>query len=165
MTMVELVLAVGLLAALSGVALFGISKTIRSAELSWEGAKLVDGVVLARMNGISNQQLARVFFEPPAVASSSVAREFRVEFCSTQPSCSSWSQLEAFELRDGVGLLVPKTGGTFIDLSFNKDGYYQGPDRVIEVCRIKTDLAGVETCEAGTWPKIRIYANTGIVEY
>lgn len=166
LTMIELVVALGLLTLLAGFAVSAGGTMVRKAQEGRAATTLVDAIALARMNAIAKDRPWRISFTR-ATPASTVAQEMLLESCANPPTCSVWvPESEPRLIRDRLALHVPTSGGAFIELQFTGSGYFIGPAQEIGVCGL-LELANKDKhCQSGTLNRVvRIHAHTGLVDY
>lgn len=164
-TLVELVAAMGIIAVMTALAVLASGRFLQASQIEQTAARLVDDIAIARMEAIAKSQTWRIRFEDPAVAGSTVARRYYVESCATNP-CAVWVEEGRYELQPSLGLQVPLHSHSFIELHFSKNGFYDGPTRLLQVCKVDVQTDGTETCQPGSIGRsVRILGNTGVIEY
>lgn len=165
-TLVEVVVALAVIALAASLAMVSGAAIIRSGQASRATSRLLDHIAIARMSAVAQTAKWRIRFDVPPPGST-VVRGYTVESCAVS-SCSggSWVERARYVLQDQLGLAVPFSGSTPDHLMFNPDGFFPNPTTEISVCRIQVGAGGVETCQSGyDGGTIRIHGNTGVIEH
>ncbi len=164
LTLAELMVSLAILSFMVGLAVLSGSSTLRAAHLSQATSQLANDLAVARMSAIARSETWRVRFLPPVVGST-VINQYVVE--SRIPNGSWLQQGEDRKLAYGLGMAVPFESGEPVSLQFNRFGRFgRDVDTEIPICRIQTNLDSTQECQPDSVGRtIRIYANTGVMEY
>jgi prepilin-type N-terminal cleavage/methylation domain-containing protein len=160
-SLVETVVAVGLLAVVAGGTAFAVRQMLWKSQVSRAASRLVDGITLARTRSVATHTLWRIAFDPPDPPNSEVTQGFVLQACA--PDCSTPPWEKHYEIKDGLGLKLPRAEPGFVDLRFTQAGRYAGSTLTIDICSIQV-TNGIEECET-IGATVKIHANTGRLEY
>lgn len=164
-TLVEVTVALAVIALMTSLAMLSGSAIIRSGQASRAASRLLDHIAIARMSAVAETREWRIRFDDPTPPGSAVVQGYTVESCPVN-SCATWTEEDTYELQDGLGIQVLFNGGKPIKLQFNPDGFYSGPTTEISICQIQVNPGGIETCKSGSAGRtIRIHGNTGVIEH
>lgn len=165
-TLVEVMVALAVIALTASLAMVSGSAIIRSGQASRATSRLLDHIAIARMSAVAQTAKWRIRFDAPPPGST-VVRGYTVESCAVSPcSGGSWAERARYELQDQLVLQVPFSGGNPDPLMFNPDGFFPNPTTEISVCRVQVGVGGVETCQSGSVGRtLRIHGNTGVIEH
>ncbi len=172
--LVEIVLAVGILALLTGLAAISVRGVVSSYRVSRVTHQLADHISMARERAIARYEVWRIKFirsgGSPAVTA------YVIQSCSLGigqsgsthcKSESGWTDHRYVALERGTGLDVPVTGkGEPISLRFDRTGrLLRSEDTPIAVCLLMKGPNGEEVCRPGPAARIiLIHRWSGAVE-
>lgn len=167
-TLLEVVIAVAILALVSGLATLAGVGFLNSSKTSKARTEFADSVSLTRESAIARYERWRIRFIPHPVAGSGIIRTYVLESCplpvgNPGTACTDdleWTEQQRVHLAPGIGLVT-----TVTTITFDRTGRFMDSDSNFEICPVIKNEDNSEVCRTGPHARtVRIRQFSGIIE-